>query len=157
MKRPPHMEKIEALMRSDDLVAGGFLGGDHRTLEEIIEDDKAELERCGVTAETLAEKMALVSARAAEGLGCYVAINEHLSARCDDNRGLLVCPWGDNVRRYKTVTTAVQTDSRLQLQWSDLSIHLVGAHGFFEGRGSVFRLEPRELCELLSVIELPEG
>jgi hypothetical protein len=35
------------------------------------------------------------------------------------------------------------------VQWSDLSIHLIGAHGFFEGRGSFFRLEPAELVAIL--------
>jgi hypothetical protein len=28
---------------------------------------------------------------------------------------------------------------------------MIGSHGFYEGRGSQFRLEPRELAEVLEV------
>jgi hypothetical protein len=35
------------------------------------------------------------------------------------------------------------------IRWSDLSLHFIEAHGFFQGKGSPFRLEPRGLVEAL--------
>jgi hypothetical protein len=31
------------------------------------------------------------------------------------------------------------------ISWTDLNIHMIEAHGFFEGKGSFFRIEPIEL------------
>jgi hypothetical protein len=36
-----------------------------------------------------------------------------------------------------------------ELVYSDLSLHLVEAHGFYEGRGSPFRLEPEQILAVL--------
>jgi hypothetical protein len=35
------------------------------------------------------------------------------------------------------------------VRWSDLNIHLIKAHGFFEGRGASFRIEPELLLSVL--------
>jgi hypothetical protein len=47
------------------------------------------------------------------------------------------------------VTTLRRTDSGQTVQWSDLSIHFIGTHTFFEGKGSFFRIEPAELVRAL--------
>jgi hypothetical protein len=35
------------------------------------------------------------------------------------------------------------------MHWSDLNIHLIAKHGFFEGKGSAFRIEPKELISTI--------
>ncbi|NQT54365.1 hypothetical protein HQ576_20070, partial [bacterium] len=35
------------------------------------------------------------------------------------------------------------------LRFTALSIHLIRAHGFYQGRGAPYRLEPTQLAELL--------
>ena len=149
MKRTPRMQRIEELMRSSRIVAGGFLGDDPRPVEEIIEADAAELERLGTDCRTVAEQMAEIRDQAQRGLGSFVPVGEGLEAATNDSRGMLICPWGDNTRHFKTLTTLRRRDAERGLRWSDLSIHLIGEHGFFQGRGSAFRLEPRELVQLL--------
>jgi len=58
--------------------------------------------------------------------------------------------WPSEEGRYlKTVTTVRRTDTAEIIRWSDLSAHLIGAHGFFQGRGSAFRLEPGDLVQIL--------
>jgi len=149
MKRTPRMQRIEELMRSSRIVAGGFLGHDRRPLEEIIEADAADLTHLGVTCADLAERMRELSRIARTGLGSFVAAGEDLEVAADDNRGVLICPWADGVRPFKTVTTARRTDTGEAIRWSDLSIHFIAAHGFFQGRGSAFRLDPRTLVAML--------
>ena len=39
MKQPPDMQKLEEILRSSNLVAGGFMGIDRRSISEIIDDD----------------------------------------------------------------------------------------------------------------------
>ena len=149
MKRPPSMRKLDDLLRSSQLVAGGFLGHDTRPVEEIIEADAATLEHLGVHAADLGRRMTDLSDAARAGLGSFVAVGERLEVACDDNRGVIVCPWGDGTRHNKTVTAARRTDTGKTVRWSDLSAHLIACHGFFQGRGSPFRIEPRELVEVI--------
>jgi len=143
------MEKLEDLLRSSQLVAGGFLGHDTRPIEEIIEADAAALEHLGVSPADLAGRMKDLAARARAGLGSFVPVDATLQVACDDNRGLLICPGGDGTRHNKTVTTARRTDTGKTVRWSDLSAHLIGCHGFFQGRGSPFRIEPADLVEVI--------
>jgi hypothetical protein len=34
------------------------------------------------------------------------------------------------------------------IRWSGPSLHFIEAHGFFQGKGSPFSLEPRDLVEV---------
>ncbi|MFW6154580.1 MAG: hypothetical protein ACOC95_05130 [Planctomycetota bacterium] len=149
MKRPPNMQKLDDLLRSGQLVAGGFLGSDTRPVEEIIEADAATLEQLGVHPAELGRRMAELTREARAGLGSFVDAGDHLEVACDDNRGVIVCPWGDGTRHYKSVTTARRTDTGRTVRWSDLSAHLIARHGFFQGKGSPFRIEPRDLVEVI--------
>ena len=149
MKRTPRMQRIEELMRSSQLVAGGFLGDDARPLEEVIEADAAQVVRLGTDCQTIAGRMSELRDRANEGLGTAVPVGDTLEVAADDNRGVIVCPWGDNTRHFKTVTTVRHLDTGEVVRWSDLCIHLIAEHGFFQGKGSLFRLEPAELVRVL--------
>jgi hypothetical protein len=35
------------------------------------------------------------------------------------------------------------------IRWSLLGIHMIEEHGFFEGRGATFRLDPKELVNVV--------
>ncbi len=149
MKLPPDLKKLEELLHSSKLVAGGFLGDDPRPLVEIVEHDLSEVALLGYTLDQLGARMDEITQRAVEGHGMTVQIEPHLTAVADESRGLLICPWHDNQQFGKTVTTATRSDSGAAARWSELSVHLLRAHGFFQGRGSAFRLEPRELISVI--------
>lgn len=149
MKQPPDIQKLEKLLRSSKLVAGGFLGDDRRGVIEIIEADATRLAELGVTAREVAARMLEVTAAGMKGLGTPVRAGTALEVTVDDNRGLMICPWAHPGRYTKTVTTLRNTETGKVLRWSNLSIHLIGEHGFFEGKGSAFRSEPEDLVEML--------
>jgi len=147
MKLPPHIKQLEELLHSSKFVAGGFLGDDPRPLLEIIEHDLAELALLGYSITQVADRMDEITRRAIQGHGMAVQIDETLSAVADESRGVLVCPWHDNQHFGKTVITATRANT--SVRWSDLSLHLIRAHAFFQGRGSAFRLEPRQLVSVI--------
>jgi hypothetical protein len=93
--------------------------------------------------------MTEITQKAKEGLGDWVQISENLKACTTDARGIIACPWPHAFRANKTVTTVQKTDRGKSIQWADLNIHLIGEHGFFQGKGSAFRLEPNELVEII--------
>jgi hypothetical protein len=149
MKQSPQEQKIEKLLRSSKLSAGGFMGNDSRNLGEVIEADAAELARLNITSGELAERMQIITNQAKQRLGNWVAINERLQARADEAKGVIVCPWPHPGRFDKRVTYLKDTEADRQIKWSDLNIHLIAEHGFFEGKGAAFRLEPAEVVEMV--------
>jgi virulence-associated protein VapD len=51
----------------------------------------------------------------------------------------------------KVNTTVVNKNLRRQIVYTDLHIHFVRDHGFYEGQGSPYRIEPEELIAVLEV------
>jgi hypothetical protein len=143
------MRQIEELMRCDRIVAGGFFGNDIRPLEEIVQADAATLKALKATSDQLAQRMKALRDLGLPYLGNTVAAGEGLEVRIDENRGTLICPFGDGTRHFKTITHCRRLADGRQRRWSELNIHLIEAHGFFEGQGCAFRLEPADLVELL--------
>lgn len=149
MKRPPDMQRLEEILRSSKIVHGGFLGDDRRPLEQILEADAAELERLGRSREELAERMRVITELAKAGLETSVRITDNLDARVLDSRGVLICPWPGEGRFTKTVVEATRRDTGKTVKWSELNIHMIAEHGFFEGKGSDFRIEPQDLVDVI--------
>ncbi len=149
MKETPDKEHLEQLLRSSRLVAGGFLGDDTRGVDEIVEADTGAVFSLGRTTVEIAERMRVVSEQARRGLGTWVRIDATHRAMMQEARGELVCPWPHPGYFHKAVTTVQRTDTGETVEFSDLNIHMVEAHGFFEGRGSRFRIEPERLIRVL--------
>jgi hypothetical protein len=149
MKKSPQQQKLEELLKSSKFSICGFLGDDTRNLWEIIDEDAADLARMGTTKEAVAARMQELTNLATSGLGDWIRVGKNLEVSIDDNRGMIPCPWPHHVRCLKRITSARQRDTGKTIRWSDMNIHLVKEHGFFEGRGSPFRIEPRELFTII--------
>jgi hypothetical protein len=149
MKESPETKKLEQMLQSSKLVAGGFMGNDKRGVYEIIEADDRQLEKLGITKDQLAKKMKQITELTKPQLGNWIEIDENLQAKSDDFKGLLVCPWPHAGRIQKRITTVKNTVNGQTIKWSDLNIHLIEEHGFFEGKGSEFRIEPEILVSVI--------
>jgi len=51
MKESPQTRKLEQILRSSKLVAGGFMGDDSRSFNEVIETDCFQISKLGYTTE----------------------------------------------------------------------------------------------------------
>lgn len=151
MRESPQDKKLDEVLRSSKLVAGGFMGRDTRSVSEIVDEDVAALSAEGFTAEQVAARMQQITNVAKTGLGTWVRINDNLEAKVDEARGLLVCPWPHPGTFLKRITSVRQSRTGASIRWSDLNIHLIGKHGFFEGKGSEFRIEPKELMGIILI------
>ncbi|MBN1392038.1 MAG: hypothetical protein JW947_04460, partial [Sedimentisphaerales bacterium] len=114
-----------------------------------IDSDIYELTRLEVTAEKIAERMMEITNAAIPALGDWVQIGRNLSAKVDEAKGWLRCPWQHPARFAKRVTYVKNIESGQSIKWSDLNIHLIEKHNFFEGKGSPFRIEPAELVKII--------
>ena len=149
MKRSPDKQKLDGLLRSSELVSDGFMGNDQRLVEEIIEADAADVAKKGFSVQKIGQRMRELTKRGSHGLGTTIRVSDKLDVIVNDNRGQLPCPWPHPGSYFKTVTTATRRDTGKSIFWSDLSIHLIEEHGFFEGLGSLFRIDPEKLIEII--------
>ena len=149
MKQPPDMQRLEEVLRSSKLVAGGFMGTDLRSVPEIIDRDMAELAAMKTTVKQIAERMQQITDAAIPALGCWVQVDGNLWAKVDEAKGRLPCPWLHPAAFAKRVTYVRNSQSGQSIKWSDLNIHLIEKHNFFEGKGSPYRIEPKELVKII--------
>lgn len=149
MKQSPELEIIQANMLPGTLSAHGFLGEDTRNLADILRDDTKMLNKLGISQQELADKMQELTDSSIPGLGRPVSYSEHLEVESDDYMGRLSCPFQDFVKVDKRETRARRLDTGVIMRWTDLNIHMIREHGFFEGHGSKYRLDPVELARFL--------
>ncbi len=149
MKETPNQKSQKDKLLPGKFSAEGFLGDDSRSLAEIIEDDLAVVERLGTTLQELAARMRELTDAGKAGLGRQVVIDDKIAVTVTDIMGKIPCPFSDNFRTTKQVTEATNLQNGLTLRWSDLNIHMIGEHCFFEGLGSPFRIDPEKLVGLI--------
>lgn len=152
MKQSPELKLIETNMMPGALSAHGFLGDDSRNLTDILRADSKSLEQTKITQEALADKMQELTDFGKQGLGRPVPMGDLFEIEVEDYRGKLPCPFRDNAKIDKRQTRVKRLDTGIVIRWTDLNIHMIREHGFFEGRGSAYRLDPSELVRFLRMI-----
>lgn len=149
MKATPQELKVMAKMRPGVITLNGFLGDDRRNLNDIIQDDAIILNRIGRSPAEIASRLDQLSKASWESLGDDVLLENKYLVSTDVVRGKLPCPFGHAGIYRKAITTLTNTENGLTVRWTSLSIHLIEAHGFFEGKGSTFRLDPETLVKAI--------
>jgi len=139
---------VEQAIRSDPILAASFLGLDERPLGQIIAADMAELAALGITHHELARRMMELTAIARQNMETPVTVGG-IEVYCQQWKGHIACPWPGCGLFEKTLTVARRLDRDADVGWTDLNTHLIAWHGFFEGKGSPFRLEPQRLVRVL--------
>jgi hypothetical protein len=151
MKQTPKLDRAQRDMRPGVITHGGFLGRDSRTLAAILDADLAEVTRLGLTHAQIARRMKELSEAGEKGLGDPVAVPPHYEVRVDSVRGKLRCPFGHAGLFSKVNTTVRNHREGSEVAYTNLNIHMVEAHGFYEGEGAMFRIEPADLARILDV------
>jgi len=145
------MKKNNNTNDAPDENMSGFLGTDRRPLPEIIRADEKELKKLNLTNRIIAARMTWFRDAAQNAFGDFVRVAPGFEAACEVARGFLPCPFGDPGLHRKTTVVVRNLRLKTEITFSDLNIHCIAAHGFYEGQGSPFRLEPAELARILEI------
>jgi hypothetical protein len=141
-------------MRIDSraMAEGRFLGSDSRTVEQIVAHDAATLASLGTTCQQMAEVLEKAFLAVRAGLGTSVSLSPTLTGIFHDAMGRVPSPFlGDGVfEKGEAVIVDQATGERLVV--TRLSIHLIRAHGFFQGRNSIYRVEPSVAAAMLIAV-----
>ena len=151
MKQSPELDRIQAAMRPGAITQSGFLGTDSRKLADLLADDEAAVARLGLTHRRIADRLKLFRAAGEKGLGNDVTVAPHFEARVDGVRGKLACPFTHPGLFDKTFCVVRNRVLEEELVFTDLQIHMIEAHGFYEGTGSLFRLAPERIARVLEL------
>jgi len=150
MKETPTEKKIFENFLPGKISRTGFLGYDQRHIHDIIQADERALSQLGVTREMIAEKLQYFIEQGKPGLESKVEL-ENFSVQLQWSRGNIPCPFGEPGLHPKIVATVINKKQQRQIQYSQLNVHMIRVHGFFEGIGSAFRLAPTELVKFLEL------
>ena len=151
MKQTTQLQKVQENMRPGVISLHGFLGDDTRNLVDLLIEDNAEVKKLGVTHRRISDKMRELRENGLSGLGEYINVSPHFEVKVEDARGKLPCPFEHPGLFPKINTTVRNLEKNKEIIYTDLNIHLIEAHGFYEGRGAKYRLEPAELVDILEV------
>ena len=151
MKQSLHDDQIQSQMLPGVLTRDGMLGEDRRKLRDILEADDAAVSRLGLTHARIAARMRELRDAGAAGLGQALDVLDHFEVRVDSARGGLPCPFLHEGLFAKEYVEVLNRRSGERLTFTELNIHMIEAHGFYEGVGSFFRQDPLVLSRVLEI------
>ncbi len=150
MKQTADMDRHQQNMRPGAITLRGMLGDDTRNLDGILAADAAAVRRLNTTHAAIADRMQELRDAGAAGLGTAVKVLDHFDVRVDTVRGKLPCPFEDGVFQKSFVEVENRRTGRA-IQFTDLHIHMIREHGFYEGQGATYRVSPATLVDVLEV------
>lgn len=151
MKKTPQEIKITERMQPGVLTLNGFLGDDARDFPQIIADDAKTLENLGITAEEIGKRLDYFQKQSFESFQGAVIVDEIYEVETDVVRGFLPCPFMHTGLFRKAITKVTNLTSGKSFRYTSMNVHMIRSHGFFEGKGSRFRMEPEEVVRELFI------
>jgi len=157
MKRTPNEQRIMELLAPGALCRDGFLGDDRRGLAEILDTDRAAVEALGLTHRDIARALDAACRAAIAGLESPVHLpGGNLVAQFHDAMGVIPSPWGEGKLFAKGEVVVADPATGERLVYTPLSVHLIGEHGFYQGRGSPYRIEPAKVARMFGLGRKPD-
>jgi len=148
MKLAPNLKKATENMKEGVLSAEGFLGNETLNLADIIERDEEEMRNLGLDFDKSADKLEELLRAGSLGLGEPITIEDKWLVQTYEAKGGLPCPFEDGL--YEKITaTIINKENKIKVSVSELSIHLLKVHHFCQGRGSIFRIDPKVIKKVL--------
>lgn len=151
MKQSPQLTEIQKNMHPGIITKDGFLGPDHRNLVDILIEDEAVVQRLNLTHQQIAEAMKKFRDEGKKGLSLFVDVEPHFQVKVEGVRGGLPSPFGEAGMVEKTNAIVKNLHLNREIYFTDLHIHMIEHHGFYQGKGSLYRLEPKDIVEVLEI------
>jgi hypothetical protein len=149
MKESPSEKELRERLGPSYFSGEGFLGNDTRPVGEIISHDLAVLEKRGLTTELIAERLYQIYDQAVKGFGAEVEVMPGVYGTYHESMGKIPSPFTGEGTFSKGEVTVRDSKNLFEIIITPLSIHLIKAHGFFQGKGSRYRIEPEKAADIL--------
>jgi hypothetical protein len=141
MKQKPS-SPIPDELKSSIFSGEGFLGTDTRSIQEIIDADKLELKKLGIAKKKLVAALTSAFEKAQSQLGVDTEIAPSVTAIYHESRGKIPSPFRADGSFDKGEVVVTNSTSGESITLTRLSINLIDKHDFFQGIGSLYRIDP---------------
>ncbi|MBP7236813.1 MAG: hypothetical protein KBA07_02055 [Petrotogaceae bacterium] len=148
MKMTPEYSKAQENMHAGIISSSGFLGNDSRLISDIICDDEEMVQVLGMNFTEIANRLKFFMEKALNGFGNPVTVDELWEVFSEEARGVIPCPFEDG--SFKKINVYVKKKGfKDSIVFSELGIHLIEKHHFFQGKDAFFRLDPEKIKKIL--------
>lgn len=150
------IDELEASMRPGKDSIAGFLGEDESLLEILANDNDVVIKR-GLTHQELARKLfTVVKLMKMSGPGYeFEYSGQRFKVEGQFTKGIQFSPFEDDTgASYNITLTNLNTGK--SIMFSRLHPDMIHRYGFYEGKGSSYRLEPEDVIEIFGLSEKGE-
>jgi hypothetical protein len=137
----------------------GFLGKDERLLEVLAADNRYVVDELGLTHQELAKHLHVLGVigrlQVANGLAdkTFIYHGRKLKViKFTSTHGTQPSPFGDGTWTQNDAIIQ-NVDNGKKLGFSLLVPFMIERYGFYEGKGTSYRVEPRQIVELLDFLK----
>jgi hypothetical protein len=144
---------LEKAMRPGELSRSGFLGKDESLLEVLAADNEYVVDKLGLTHQELAKHLLILAAigeREKDKEFTYHGSRFKLTVWYA--KGFQDSPFKDDTKTNTDVTIDNLTNDK-RLRFSLLVPVMMERYGFYEGKGTSYRVDPRKLVEALDFLK----
>jgi hypothetical protein len=142
MKQSPPEKELMRNLGPSKFSAEGFLGSDSRPVDEIVSEDLLSLEKNQVAKETLVEALTNAYETAKEAFGAEVDIRPGVTGVFYESMGRIPSPFQADGVFEKGEAVVKDEEGGHAIVITSLGIHLIKKYGFFQGKGSRYRIDP---------------
>jgi hypothetical protein len=135
----------------------GFLGADEKLLEVMAEDNRYVVEELGLTHQALARPLLVMGFAGGYSYEPqkFTYNGRHFEVRVRAWKGDQFSPFRDKTSTSRDVFVT-NLDTGKKMWYSLLVPQMIERYGFYEGKGTRYRVEPRQIVEVFDFL-LPEG
>lgn len=151
MKLTPDEKILLKNFEPGTITKDGFLGNDTRHVHDIIRHDALILQTLGISTAEIADRLQFFIDKGKLAIENIIDWEDY-TIQVIWTRGMLPCPFGEPRLHHKIFVDLRNNRLNRAITYTQLNVHLIKAHGFFEGIGSIFRLEPEELVQVIGLI-----
>lgn len=143
-------------MRPGNLSTAGFLAKEERLLDVLAADNRYVVEELGLTHQQLARHLLVLGAVAVKEAGKEpkeIAYHgRRYKVQATRFRAFVKSPFEDGTKTNDEVTVENLGNGK-KLTYSLLVPVMIERYGFYEGKGTRFRVEPRALVDILDFLD----
>lgn len=147
--------ELERAMRPGKLSTKGFLGADEKLLDVLAADNEYVVGELGRTHQELARPLLIAAAVGKKkGEPEWVPFRLHgrrYRVKAIAFRGMVESPFEDGTRTNQEALVE-NRDTGKTLRYSVLVPRMVERYGFYEGRGTPYRVDPRAIVEVFDFL-----
>lgn len=153
--------ELETAMRPGAASQAGFLGKEEKLLDVMTGDNKFVVDELGLTHQELARHLNAMAAvwdwqfKNNQEEAEFLYHGQRFKIKVVSTRGYQDSPFGDGTKSGANATVYDLTSGKM-LEYGLLVPYMIERYGFYEGKGTNYRVDPRKVIEVFDFLKKKE-